>query len=191
MLIDKQQKKVITILTCFFLAIVLYLAINLIDFNQLEKLSLPKLSFSKLLKQNSNQEKIITNKEEVLITRIIDGDTIVDSQDRKIRLIGINTPELDKNNKLFCFANKSSSRVSDLILNKKVYLEKDISDVDKYQRLLRYVWLEDKMINQILLEEGLAQVSTYAPDIKYQETFLEIQQKSRENNLGLWGGVCD
>ncbi len=72
-----------------------------------------------------------------------------------------------------------------------------VSEKDKYDRLLRYLWLEEpteinekeireKMFNAKLLLEGYAQVSTFPPDVKYQDIFLELQKEARESNNGLW-----
>jgi len=66
-------------------------------------------------------------------------------------------------------------------------LMKDVSETDKYGRLLRYVWLGDQMVNETLVKEGFAQVSTFPPDVKYKEKFLEVQKFARENKIGLWG----
>lgn len=71
-----------------------------------------------------------------------------------------------------------------------VRLEKDISEVDKYGRLLRYVYVEDLFVNKYLVEQGYAKVATYPPDVKYSQLFLEVEQTARKNNLGLWGAAC-
>jgi len=74
-----------------------------------------------------------------------------------------------------------------LIVNyQTVELEKDISETDKYGRLLRYVHLGGVLVNDEMLREGFASVSTYPPDVKYQKMFLESEKYARENDLGLW-----
>ncbi len=78
---------------------------------------------------------------------------------------------------------------------KQSICKKDVSDRDKYGRLLRYVWLEEpdkskleeQMFNAILIKEGYGSVMTYPPDVKYSKTFVGIEKKARENNKGLWG----
>ena len=67
-----------------------------------------------------------------------------------------------------------------------VRLEKDITDRDKYNRLLRYVWVDDVFINLELVKQGFAYSYSYPPDIKYQELFVKAQQEAREANRGLW-----
>ena len=65
-------------------------------------------------------------------------------------------------------------------------LEKDITDRDKYKRLLRYIWLGDTLINQELVAQGYAKSYSYPPDIKYQDRFVAAEKKAREDKLGLW-----
>ena len=143
MLVNNQQKILSFFLFFALFVVLLFLTIELPRAN-------PNISISSFSQTTITPDPPHTS-EEVIITRIIDGDTVVDNQDRKIRLIGINTPELNKNDILFCFAQKSTNRISELILNKKVIIKKDISDIDKYGRLLRYLWLDDLFINQLFL----------------------------------------
>ena len=67
-----------------------------------------------------------------------------------------------------------------------VRLEKDITDRDKYNRLLRYVWVGDTFVNLALVQEGYAQSYSYPPDIKYQDQFVEAQRQAHEAKKGLW-----
>lgn len=127
----------------------------------------------------------------VLVTRVIDGDTIeveFPSGKEKVRYIGIDTPELrDRRPTVKLLAKEATAQNKKLVLGKKVELVKDISDRDRYHRLLRYVFLEDgTFVNLELVRQGFAQVATYPPDIKYQELFLAAQQEARRQNLGLW-----
>jgi micrococcal nuclease len=67
-----------------------------------------------------------------------------------------------------------------------------VSDTDKYQRLLRYVFLplpegETLFVNDYLVREGYAKVLTFPPDVKYNERFRQAEVEARENNRGLWG----
>ncbi len=119
------------------------------------------------------------------VERVIDGDTIVMADENRIRLIGVDAPEM--NSDFDCYAQKAKKRLEELILNKKVGLERDISQTDKYGRLLRHVWADEVLISLVLVEEGWAQVSTYPPDVKYQTDFLDAQSRAREKGLGIWG----
>ena len=128
--------------------------------------------------------------QEVLVIRVIDGDTIEIEGGRKVRYIGIDTAEtVHPNEPVGCFGYEASNKNKELVLNKKVKLEKDVSETDKYGRFLRYVWVGNVFVNEYLVKEGYAQSSTYPPDVKYQDLFLQAQKEARENNKGLWR-VC-
>jgi len=92
--------------------------------------------------------KTNNNKETVQVKRVIDGDTIVLSDDRKVRYIGIDTPEIHHPQKAVqCFGTEAARFNKELVEGKEVTLQKDISDTDRYGRLLRYVWVNDIFVN--------------------------------------------
>ena len=129
----------------------------------------------------------------VKVARVIDGDTIVIDTDQKVRYIGIDTPELhDPRKPVQCFAQEAFEKNKELIEGKTVRLEKDVSETDKYGRLLRYVFLdkpataEPVFVNEYLVKEGFAHVATFPPDVKYENLFLQDQQDARLQNKGLW-----
>ncbi|MFH1826995.1 MAG: thermonuclease family protein [bacterium] len=138
----------------------------------------------------TNQNKSENN---IYVSRVIDGDTIELSTGQKLRYIGVDTPELNFNKNPECFAKESTEFNKKLVENKKVELEKDISDKDKYGRLLRNVYVQNEssssaiFVNEYLVQQGFATVSTYPPDIAHIEELLIAQQEARENNRGLWG----
>lgn len=127
-----------------------------------------------------------------VVKKVIDGDTIEIENGQRVRYIGMNTPEtVDPRRPVQCFGKEASQKNMELVLGKTVRLEKDISDRDKYGRLLRYVYIMDGenkeiMVNQYLVEQGYAQVSTFPPDIKYVDVFRQAEQTAQENNRGLW-----
>lgn len=125
--------------------------------------------------------------EKVVVSRAVDGDTIELEDGRKLRYIGIDTPETKHPTKgQECFGIEASSRNAALVENKTVYLEKDVSETDRYGRLLRYVWIGDTLINQKLVEDGYAFARSYPPDIRYQERLSQAEQVAHESNRGLW-----
>ncbi len=128
------------------------------------------------------------NNETFLVTRIVDGDTFVISTKQKVRLIGVNTPELHVATTKIpdCFGIEAKQKLSELIMGKSVALVKDISETDRYGRLLRYVYIGDDFINKDLVEQGYAQVDTFPPDVNHKSDFLIAQKVARENNRGLW-----
>lgn len=130
----------------------------------------------------------VAENEGVLVTRVIDGDTIEIEGGARVRYIGIDTPEtVDPREPVQCFGVEASNRNKQLVEGKMVRLEKDISETDKYGRLLRYVYVGDNFVNLTLVQEGYAHSYTYPPDVKYQDQFVEAQRTAREQNKGLWG----
>jgi len=106
----------------------------------------------------------------------------------------VDAPEtVDPGRPVMCFGMEASAETKRLVdlAQGRVLLEKDVSETDRYGRLLRYVWLEHpdgrRMLNLELVKGGFAEVYTYPPDVKYQELFLEEQRMAREANAGLWG----
>ena len=124
--------------------------------------------------------------QQVLIVRVIDGDTIVTQENQKIRLIGIDTPEVTANNPKKCLGDLATVKMKELVEGQYVTLEKDISDIDKYDRLLRYVWINHTMVNKTLVSEGYAQIDTVKPDIKYKQIFSDAQTQAQIQKIGLW-----
>jgi micrococcal nuclease len=106
---------------------------------------------------------------------------------QKVRYIGIDTAEMDdKDPTKLCYAKKAFEKNKELVEDKEVRLEKDLSETDKYGRLLRYVYIGDVFVNDYLVRNGFAGVTTYPPDIKFKDQFLEAEKEARENNRGLW-----
>ncbi len=135
---------------------------------------------------------------ECTLVRVVDGDTIVvniKDNEYTVRMIGIDTPEsvapetyLEQTGKENTQEGVDASNYTKELLSQYdvLYLEQDVSDTDRYDRLLRYVWVElpsdcndleeirTKMVNGILLDNGIAVQSTYQPDVKYADKFSEI-----------------
>jgi len=128
------------------------------------------------------------------VINVIDGDTIKIDTGQKVRYIGINTPEItypEKPND--CYALEAKEKNKELVEGKTVKLKKDISETDKYGRLLRYIFIENSsstseaiFINKILITEGYARIMSIPPDLKYYPLFKEEQVKAKENKKGLW-----
>jgi micrococcal nuclease len=127
------------------------------------------------------------------VVKVTDGDTIrVDfvegEKNRPIRYIGIDTPEtVHPTLGVQPFGPEASTRNKSLVGSKRVCLEPDVSETDRYDRLLRYVWLADgRMVNEVLVQEGLAVLDTFPPDVKYADRFLAAQALARDSGLGVW-----
>lgn len=152
------------------------------------------LSALGLLLAGGNQDKpeSLPGSSGVLVTKAIDGDTIEIEGGQRVRYLGVDTPETkDPRKPVQCFGKEAARKNKELVEGKRVILEKDITDTDKYNRLLRFVYLplEDGtmlFVNDYLIREGFAKVLTIPPDVKFAEQFLEAQRKAREGSLGLW-----
>lgn len=129
--------------------------------------------------------------DEVFVTRIIDGDTIeiaTEGAVKKVRYIGVDTPEtVDPRKGVECYGREASQKNKDLVEGKYVRLERDISDTDSFGRLLRYVYVDDVMVNEVMVKEGYAYALTYPPDVTYSQLFRETQEHAKEVKNGLWG----
>lgn len=126
------------------------------------------------------------------VVRVVDGDTIqvdVGGSLERVRYIGIDTPETVHPRKpVECFGKEASARNEALVGGKKVRLERDVTDRDRYGRLLRYVYVGDVFVNLELVREGYAKVSTYPPDVEHTDALVAAQRDAREANRGLWSG---
>jgi micrococcal nuclease len=137
-------------------------------------------------KQVSTEEKVETKG--VFVTRVIDGDTIEIEGGQKVRYIGIDTPEtVDPRTSVQCYGEEAAAENKKLVEGKQVRLEKDVSNTDKYGRLLRYIYVGDVFVNKFLVEQGFAFSSSYPPDIKYQDIFTKAEKEARGAKRGLWG----
>ncbi len=122
------------------------------------------------------------------VTRVIDGDTVVLEGGEHVRYIGMDTPEtVDPRKPVQCFGVEAVRRNKEFALGKSVRLVKDVSDRDRYGRLLRYVYLENgTFVNLELVKEGYARASTFPPDVKFASEFVAAEKAAREAKRGLW-----
>lgn len=123
------------------------------------------------------------------VKRVVDGDTIELQDGRKVRYIGMDTPESKKpNTPVQCFSQKAADRNAELVVGKEVLLVKDISEKDRFQRLLRYVYVGDIFVNETLIKEGYAFSRSYPPDITKQEQLRRAEELARTTGSGFWSG---
>ncbi len=135
-----------------------------------------------LVKTNNSPNSVIK-----AVVRVLDGDTIETTDGIKVRLIGIDSPEIkNENNITECFAEEAKNRLESLVLGKEVSLVKDISETDDYGRLLRYVYSDSTLVNSLMVQEGYAVSSTFPPDTKYTSLLRSAQKVAQKNNAGLW-----
>lgn len=130
--------------------------------------------------QDANVDKEIP-KEAGRVKFIVDGDTFILEDGRKVRLIGIDTPEFGRK-----YSATAKQKMFELVFRKNVTLVRDVSEYDKYDRILRYVYVGDNFINLEMVQGGYARVLTIQPDVKYSEQFIQAQDKARQEKLGIW-----
>jgi micrococcal nuclease len=124
----------------------------------------------------------------VSVVKVVDGDTIEIEGGARVRYLGVNTPETVHPTKpVECFGHEASNYNKQLLAGGFVRLTKDITNTDKYGRLLRYIYLPDgTFVNLQLVANGYAYADTYPPDVAHAKEFVAAQQKARQSRLGLW-----
>lgn len=124
------------------------------------------------------------------VTRVIDGDTVeisLDSKKQTVRMILVDTPETKKpGTEVQPFGPEAAEFTKNMLENQDVRLERDVSTTDRYGRFLYYIWIGDRMFNELLLEKGLARVAVYPPDVKYVDQFRALQKQAQEGAIGIW-----
>ena len=138
-----------------------------------------------------------------VVTRVVDGDTIeVEITGRRggpgageaavgreytVRLIGIDTPEsVDPRRPVECFGREASAATEALLAGEEVRLVKDVSETDRFDRLVRYVYLGEEMANARLVVNGYANAYTYPPDVRHSSLFVALEREARDDDRGLW-----
>ena len=128
----------------------------------------------------------------VLVTRVVDGDTIEVNYRGSIvdiRLIGVDTPEtVHPTEPVECFGPAASHFTTATLTEETVRLEFDVERRDYYGRLLAYVWHDGKLFNRALVQRGFATVSTYPPNVRYVARFNAAQDQAQSTGRGLWEG---
>lgn len=141
------------------------------------------------------------NYEDILVSRVVDGDTLQLEDGERVRLIGIDTPEMHESAKLDRDAGRSGQSKKmimemgrrayefsrKLVEGRRVRLEFDAQKRDIYKRLLAYVYLQDgRFVNAEIVKAGYASLLTIPPNVKYADLFLKLYREARENKRGLW-----
>jgi len=117
----------------------------------------------------------------VNVVSVIDGDTIVIEGGYHVRYIGIDSPETDE----FYYSEAKQMNI-DLLAGRKVRLESDTTDKDKYGRLLRYIFVDDIFVNAEMVRQGCAWAYAYQPDVKYQVYLEAMEKEARQLKRGFW-----
>jgi micrococcal nuclease len=130
--------------------------------------------------------------QERVVKRVIDGDTIELDNGRRVRYIGVDTPELRRRiNGRWTYrpqqlAEEAREFNQRLVEGKRVRLEYDEERTDRYQRELAYVYVADRFVNAELIRSGYARALLYPPNLKYSTLFLRLQQEAKNQQKGVW-----
>ena len=124
-------------------------------------------------------------KEEALVLRVVDGDTVELFGGEKVRLIGIDSTERGEE----CF-EEAKQKLKVLVEGKTVLLEKDIEERDKYERLLAYIYVDELFVNLKMVEEGFANAFPFELSTRYSKDFAFAEEKAQKEQKGcLWNAV--
>jgi micrococcal nuclease len=126
-----------------------------------------------------NQVANYYSTEEIIITRVLDGDTIKDQYNQSYRLLGINAPEKSMP------ASNDSTNFLKQFEGKNLTILRDKEDTDKYNRKLRYFYSENRFLNKEILQQGLAN-SYYTKGLIYEKEFLIAEKQAKNNGIGIW-----
>ncbi len=131
------------------------------------------------------------------VERVVDGDTImveIDGRIERLRYIGVDAPEsVRPDYPVECFGPEASKENARLVGGQEIELVRDVSDRDRFGRLLRYVYVRDPatgervFVNLRLIEEGYANVVTFPPDLAHVDELRAAEREAREDGRGLWG----
>jgi len=134
--------------------------------------------------------RTVSARETASVARVIDGDTIlvrIDGREERVRYIGVDTPEtVAQDRPVECFGPEASARNKALVEGRTVQMERDVSDRDRFGRLLRYVYADGVLVNAELLRDGYATSVTFPPDVRENERFRALEREAREAGRGLW-----
>ena len=157
------------------------------------KIIIGQFKFEKITPTEISTPTPIEKEESVELVRVVDGDTVIikiNDKEESVRLIGINAPEKNE-----CYSKEATDELKKILVDKNIKIETDESqnDKDKYDRLLRYIYLEDgTFVNEKLVKDGFAKEYTYKIAYKFQIDFKNDQKMAVENKLGMWAdGVCN
>jgi micrococcal nuclease len=117
-----------------------------------------------------------------IVSAVADGDSFRCNDGRRVRLIGIDTPERQQS-----FSSVAREALLKMIpLDSTVRLERDVAPTDRYGRVLAYVWVGPTLVNEAMVREGWAVLYTVPPNVKYADRLGRAQKEARARGAGLW-----
>jgi len=125
------------------------------------------------------------------VKKVISGDVIELANGKKVKYIGIKAPGTKEiNGTGECIGEESTAKNRELVEGKKIRMVKDVRNSDIYGRLLRYVYVDDTFINEMLVKEGFAKAVTTPPDVEHQEALNNAAADAQEQRWGIWNEEC-
>ena len=126
------------------------------------------------------------------VTRIVDGDTIellYGSEVYKVRYLNVDAPEMNSNDSEppECLAEEATLLNEQLTFEREVELEYDEECTDRFDRLLAFVKVDGRMVNEVIIERGFGELLVIPPNVKYQSEFERLEAKAKDNRAGIWG----
>jgi micrococcal nuclease len=147
--------------------------------------------------QDAFQDAGFSHQERAQVLRVVDGDTIqvrlTDGRVDRVRYIGIDTPEtVAPDRPVEAWGAEATTFNEELLANGTIFLERDITNRDRFDRLLRYVYVAGPgdtqiFVNEALVTAGLASVTTFPPDVRYLDALLAAETEARLAERGIWG----
>jgi micrococcal nuclease len=141
--------------------------------------------------QSSSAPARVTRSDSVLVTAVFDGDTIAVARVGRVRLLGIDAPEMGRGfDTAAPFAREARDRLTSLVLRRWVHLEQDGTALDTYNRRLAYVVRDDGMfVNATLVGEGLARITARVPLLRLDE-LKHAEREAQRARRGMWGSTA-
>ncbi|MCK5355033.1 MAG: thermonuclease family protein, partial [Methyloprofundus sp.] len=145
--------------------------------------------YSDKKRENASIYKLTESFSYYKVKKVYDGDTLLLMDGRKIRLLGINTPEIEHSNQTAQAGGDAARKwLTQQLLGTRIRLEFDQQKRDKYKRHLAHIFTEqDVHINRELVRLGFASTSIFPPNLKYVPEFLVAEQAAEAKHLGIWG----
>ena len=189
----KQNKLLVSVLAILALTVFTYIGSRFCPLetviptgnNLVRKAAVPAAATSAVQNQEAGSpEAVSSSLKETIVTKVIDGDTVIVSGGDHVRLLG-----MDADEKGYPCYDAARLRLEELVLGKRVRLEMDQSDLDQYKRQLRYIFLGNENIDKKLVAEGLAIARFYPENQKYKTEITAAETEAIKNKIGCkWSG---
>ena len=188
----KDKQKIIKI-SCAIITIIILIFIIYINVTK-EKRDFDVFDnvFELIKSDDTNKNNDNNLKEKVSLVRTVDGDTcvfLVNGKEEKVRFLAIDTPETVKENtKVQEYGPEASNYTKELLNNaKEIYLEYEKGEkYDKYDRLLSWVFVDGKLLQEELIKKGFAKVAYIYGDYKYTDLLYKAQNIAKKDKVGIW-----